>query len=61
MNDATETTQQPTEVAPRRSGRERKQAESVYTDAKRAAVAERKKKRKAANAKNAGNVGRTTR
>ena len=50
MNDATESAD-----APRRSGRERKQVISVYTEAKRAAVAERKK------AKNSGNFERSTR
>ena len=41
MNDAT---QQSEEEAPRRSGRERKQVISVYTDAKRAAVAAEREK-----------------
>ncbi len=50
MNDATESAD-----APRRSGRERKQVVSVYTEAKRAAVAERKK------AKNSGSFERSTR
>jgi hypothetical protein len=50
MNDATESAD-----APRRSGRERKKVVSVYTEAKRAAVAERKK------AKNSGNFERNTR
>ncbi len=45
MNDATE---QPEEEAPRRSSRERKQVISVYTEAKRAAVASRAEKKQAA-------------
>eukprot|EP00574_Skeletonema_japonicum_P001287 CAMPEP_0201741184 /NCGR_PEP_ID=MMETSP0593-20130828/46684_1 /ASSEMBLY_ACC=CAM_ASM_000672 /TAXON_ID=267983 /ORGANISM="Skeletonema japonicum, Strain CCMP2506" /LENGTH=750 /DNA_ID=CAMNT_0048235513 /DNA_START=170 /DNA_END=2419 /DNA_ORIENTATION=- len=45
MNDAIE---QPEEEAPRRSSRERKQVISVYTEAKRAAVASRAEKKQAA-------------
>lgn len=56
MNDAT---QQSEEEAPRRSGRERKQVISVYTDAKRAAVAAGRKKKQATN--NHSRSGRNTR
>jgi hypothetical protein len=43
MNDASQQPPSEEEEAPRRSGRERKQVISVYTDAKKAAVAERRK------------------
>ncbi|KAK1732513.1 leucine-rich repeat protein [Skeletonema marinoi] len=56
MKDAT---QQSEEEAPRRSGRERKQVISVYTDAKRAAVASGRKKKQATN--NPSRSGRSTR
>ena len=40
--------------APRRSGRERKQVESVYTDAKKVVDAEKKKKKENENARERG-------